>query len=67
MATLVSAFVVVVSIGVVVGLVFNGYGRTWVSHQVPDAPGAGDVTFGLVGIAGSFMGYHIGGIMDSHR
>jgi hypothetical protein len=56
-------FLVVVVIGIVVGLAFNRYGRSWLGRQVAGATGAGDVTYALVGIAGSFMGFHIAVIL----
>lgn len=61
--TAVLTFIVLVAIGVVVGLAFNRYGRSWLGRQVADATGAGDATYALVGIAGSFMGFHIGVIL----
>jgi hypothetical protein len=56
-------FLVIVVIGIVVGLAFNRYGRSWLGRQVAGATGAGDITYALVGIAGSFMGFHIGVIL----
>jgi uncharacterized membrane protein YeaQ/YmgE (transglycosylase-associated protein family) len=47
--------VVIIAIGIIVGLVFNHYGRSWLGV----ATGAGDVTYSLVGIAGSFIGFHL--------
>jgi hypothetical protein len=61
--TAISTFIIVVVIGIVVGLLFNRRGRSWLGRQVADATGAGDVTYSLVGIAGSFMGFHIGVIL----
>lgn len=58
-----STFIILVVIGIVVGLIFNRYGRTWLGRQVADATGVGDVTYSLIGIAGSFMGYHVGIIL----
>jgi uncharacterized membrane protein YeaQ/YmgE (transglycosylase-associated protein family) len=52
-------FIVILAIGIVVGLVFNRYGRSWLGRQVADATGAGDITYSLVGIAGSFIGFHV--------
>src|SRR5262245_64477977 len=59
----ISTFVILVVIGIVIGLLFNRRGRSWLGRQVADATGAGDVTYSLVGIAGSFMGFHIGVIL----
>ena len=58
-----STFIILVVIGIIVGLIFNRYGRTWLGRQVTEATGVGDVTYSLIGIAGSFMGYHIGIIL----
>jgi uncharacterized membrane protein YeaQ/YmgE (transglycosylase-associated protein family) len=61
--TAIFTFIVVIVIGIVVGVLFNRRGRSWFGRQVADATGAGDVTYSLVGIAGSFMGFHIGVIL----
>ena len=58
-----STFIILVVIGIVVGLIFNRYGRTWMGRQVADVTGIGDVTYSLIGIAGSFMGFHVGVIL----
>lgn len=56
-------FIVLIVIGIVVGLAFNRYGRGWLGRQFTDVTGVGDVTYSLVGIAGSFMGFHIAVIL----
>ena len=61
--TAISTFLILVVIGIAVGLLFNRRGRSWLGRQVADATGVGDVTYSLVGIAGSFMGFHIGVIL----
>jgi len=61
--TAILTFMILVTIGIIVGLLFNRRGRSWLGRQVADATGAGDVTYSLVGIAGSFMGFHIGVIL----
>jgi uncharacterized membrane protein YeaQ/YmgE (transglycosylase-associated protein family) len=53
----------ILAIGIIVGLVFNRYGRSWLGRQAVDATGVGDVTYALVGIAGSFIGFHIAVIL----
>ena len=58
-----STFIILVVIGIVVGLIFNRYGRTWMGRQVADVTGVGDVTYSIIGIAGSFMGFHVGVIL----
>jgi uncharacterized membrane protein YeaQ/YmgE (transglycosylase-associated protein family) len=55
--------IVILLIGIIVGLVFNRYGRSWLGRRVADATGVGDVTYALVGIAGSFIGFHIAVIL----
>ena len=52
-------FLLLIAIGIAVGLFFNRYGRSWIGQKVAGATGAGDVTYSLVGIAGSFMGFHL--------
>jgi uncharacterized membrane protein YeaQ/YmgE (transglycosylase-associated protein family) len=56
-------FLLLVVFGAAVGFAMNRYGRTWLGRQVTSATGAGDITYALVGIAGSFMGFHIAGIL----
>lgn len=51
--------IVVLVIGIGVGLAFRRYGRTWLSRQTAGLTGTSDVTFALVGIAGSFIGFHV--------
>lgn len=62
--TALMTFIILVLIGIVVGLVFNRRGRSWLGRQVAETTGVGDVTYSLVGIAGSFMGFHIGVILQ---
>jgi uncharacterized membrane protein YeaQ/YmgE (transglycosylase-associated protein family) len=57
--TAIMNLIVVLAIGIIAGLVFNRYGRSWLGRQVAGATGAGDVTYALVGIAGAFIGFHI--------
>jgi hypothetical protein len=61
--TAISTFLILVIIGIIVGLLFNRRGRGWLGRQVADVTGVGDVTYSLVGIGGSFMGFHIGVIL----
>jgi len=63
LTTALMTFIILILIGVIVGLLFNRRGRSWIGRQVADATGAGDVTYSLVGIAGSFMGFHLGVIL----
>lgn len=57
-------FLVIIIIGAGIGFAMNRYGRGWLGRQVADATGVGDITYGLVGIAGAFMGYHVGLILS---
>jgi hypothetical protein len=61
--TAILTFIILVAIGIIIGLFFNRRGRSWLGRQVADATGAGDITYSLVGIAGSFMGFHVGVIL----
>jgi hypothetical protein len=56
-------FLLLVVFGAAVGFALNRYGRTWLGRQVAGATGAADITYALVGIAGSFMGFHVAGIL----
>jgi uncharacterized membrane protein YeaQ/YmgE (transglycosylase-associated protein family) len=52
-------FFLVLVIGAVIGLVFDRYrGRGWFARQVTGGRNA-MLTGALVGIAGSFIGYHV--------
>ena len=55
--------IVILLIGIIVGLVFNRYGRSWLGRRVADVTGVGDITYALVGIAGSFIGFHVAVIL----
>ncbi|MFA5898881.1 MAG: transglycosylase [Hyphomicrobium sp.] len=55
-------FLLLVVFGAAVGFAMVRYGNTWIGRQVANASGA-DITYALVGIAGSFMGFHIAGIL----
>jgi uncharacterized membrane protein YeaQ/YmgE (transglycosylase-associated protein family) len=53
-----TTFLIVLVIGVVAGLVFDHFlGRGWLARQVTG--GRQFLTSALVGVAGSFVGYHI--------
>jgi hypothetical protein len=54
-------FIILVAIGAAVGWAMLHHGSTWLRRQF--ATSSGEITYGLVGIAGSFMGYHIGGLL----
>ncbi len=55
-------FLILVIIGAAVGYAMLHYGNTWLRRQMSSAAG-GEITYGLIGIAGSFMGYHVGLIL----
>jgi hypothetical protein len=52
-------FLLLVVIGAGIGFAMTRYGRSWLGRHMAGATGAGDVTYALVGVAGSFMGFHI--------
>lgn len=54
-------FLILVIIGAAVGYAMLHYGSTWLRRQF--ATSSGEITYGLVGIAGSFMGNEIGLIL----
>jgi hypothetical protein len=64
LTTAITTFILLVLIGIIVGLVVNRGGRGWLGRRVAEATGVGDVTYALIGIAGSFMGFHIGVILE---
>jgi len=49
---------IILVIGIVAGLLFNRYGQNWISRQLTTRQS--DITSSLVGIAGSFIGFHVG-------
>ena len=58
-----TAFFVVLIIGVVAGLVFDRFaGPGWLSRQMSGKT-RGMVTSALVGVAGSFIGFHLATIL----
>ena len=59
LTTAVVNLLVVLAIGIVAGVMFNHYGRSWLGRQTAGATGVGNVTYALVGIAGAFIGFHI--------
>jgi uncharacterized membrane protein YeaQ/YmgE (transglycosylase-associated protein family) len=57
---------IVTAIGIFAGLLFNRYGQGWWGRNV--TTGGGVLTSALVGIAGAFIGFHVGvvfGILPS--
>jgi hypothetical protein len=64
LTTAITTFILLVLIGIVVGILLNRAGRGWVGRRVAGMTGLGDATYALIGIAGSFMGFHIGVILE---
>jgi hypothetical protein len=54
-------FLIILIIGIVVGLFFNRYARSWLARLGTTTHS--DITAALVGIAGSFIGFHISVIL----
>jgi uncharacterized protein YacL len=54
-------FLIILAIGVVVGLAFNRYARSWLARLAETRQS--DLTSALVGIAGAFIGFHISVIL----
>ena len=52
---------IVLAIGIAAGLAFNRYGQTWFRRQFVTRHS--DVTSALVGVAGAFIGFHVGVIL----
>ena len=44
-------FFIVLGIGILVGVLMNRYGRSWLRRQTAGLTGVGDVTYSLIGIA----------------
>jgi len=57
----VANLLIVLVIGIATGLAFNRYGQTWLRRQFVTRHT--DVTSSLVGIAGAFIGFHVGVIL----
>jgi uncharacterized membrane protein YeaQ/YmgE (transglycosylase-associated protein family) len=49
---------IILVIGIVAGLLFNRYGQNWIGRQLTTRQS--DITSALVGIAGAFIGFHVG-------
>jgi hypothetical protein len=54
-------FLIVVAIGILIGLAFNHYARSWLARLGRTT--RSNFTGTLVGIAGAFIGFHIGVIL----
>lgn len=62
LTTAIVNLIVILAIGIVVGLVFNR-GVGGLSRAAASVAGVGTGTYALVGIAGSFIGFHLAVIM----
>ena len=60
-STALAHFLIVLIIGIVVGLFFNRYARTWLARLGTSSHS--DMTSALVGVAGAFIGFHLGVIL----
>jgi uncharacterized membrane protein YeaQ/YmgE (transglycosylase-associated protein family) len=60
-STALANLLIIILIGIVVGIVFNRYARSWLASLGTTT--RSDITGALVGIAGSFIGFHIGVIL----
>jgi uncharacterized membrane protein len=56
-------FCVILIIGILVGVAFNRAGRTILTRAASSVTGVGIGTYALVGIAGSFIGFHVAVIL----
>ena len=56
-------FLVVLVIGIAVGVVFRGSGQSLVGRAASSLSGESAGTYALVGIAGAFIGFHLGVIV----
>ena len=61
--TALAHLVIIVLIGIVCGLVFSRYGQGWFARNVTGTRHT-DVTTALAGIAGAFIGFHIGVVLE---
>ena len=60
--TALAHLVVVILIGIVASLVLNRFGRGWFARNIGTRHS--DLTAALVGIAGAFIGFHIGVVLE---
>lgn len=55
--------IIILVIGIVVGLAFNRFGQGWFARNLGTSQRS-DVTAALVGIAGAFIGFHTGVVLQ---
>jgi uncharacterized membrane protein YeaQ/YmgE (transglycosylase-associated protein family) len=56
-STALANLLIILVIGIVVGLAFNRYARSWLARLGTTT--RSDITAALVGIAGAFIGFHV--------
>jgi uncharacterized membrane protein YeaQ/YmgE (transglycosylase-associated protein family) len=61
LTTALANLIIILIIGIVAGLVFNRYSRSWLARI--GGSSRSDVTSALVGIAGAFIGFHVSVIL----
>ena len=61
-STALANLLIILVIGIVVGLAFNRYARSWLARLGTTT--RSDVTAALVGIAGAFIGFHSSVILE---
>ena len=61
--TALAHLIIIVIIGIVAGLVSNRYGQGWFARNIAGTRHT-DITTALVGIAGAFIGFHIGVVLE---
>jgi uncharacterized membrane protein YeaQ/YmgE (transglycosylase-associated protein family) len=57
LTTALASLLIILLIGIVAGLVFNRYSRSWLARI--GGSSRSDLTSALVGIAGAFIGFHV--------
>ena len=57
LTTALANLLIILLIGIVAGLFFNRYSRSWLARI--GATSRSDMTSALVGIAGAFIGFHV--------
>ena len=60
--TALATLLILLVIGIVAGLAFNRYGRSWWARNIGGNTRS-DITTALVGVAGSFIGFHVGVVL----
>jgi uncharacterized membrane protein YeaQ/YmgE (transglycosylase-associated protein family) len=60
-STALANLLIILIIGIVAGLAFNRYARSWLARL--GGTTRSDITAALVGIAGAFIGFHISVIL----